>query len=376
MATLLDRPRTTEKLEADLRRQIMSAGLKRGDRILPERELCREYRLSRGAVQRVLARLTRDGLIERSGRHGTTVRADADSLRKAGLVQHTIVFTFFSSLECPDVTALPYTRDIYLGIESEALRSGWELAVQLGESFNRRVTAKEDDRGHWADGIVVAGSGMETAIAGLKQAAIPFVVVDYPTRIQGINCIYPDNTAGGYLAAGHLLDEGHRRIGFVYPAFGDERGMQEGFKTRFYGYHDALRERKTSVAGRLVAGVHTGPGFKLTVRGERQLRKYLSQPGRPTAVFVASDTIVPEFYRVAAEMKIGIPRDISVVGFEGLAFGGTMDPALTTVLVDREKMGRLAVHRLESIFAGETDPISHVLPVKLVVRRSTREQTK
>lgn len=360
MPTLLNTPRATEQLEADIRNQIASGRAKNGTRILPERELAQQYNLNCGSVRKVLLRLVDEGLLIRNGRSGTRICVEKT-------VSKTIAFNVFSSLRFSSIGASPYLEDIYRGIEQEALRIGWDVAMQMGNASKERLAALKNNGTHWADGIILCGTGMPDMVANLMKTSMPFVVVDYP-NIQGVNNIFPDNINGGSMAVSHLQGLKHEKNGFLYPLLNSETEMQAGIKARFLGYQDAM-DRK--INDKWICGVNVGTDYKLSADGEATLREYLSSPERPTAVFVPSDSIMPEFYRVAQDLRLRIPDDISVVGFEGLALGETLNPSLTTVHVDRVTMGKLAIQRLKALFDGETTPISQILPVNLIVRNST-----
>lgn len=362
MDILTDNQSLTEKLEADIRSQFESGALKYGMRLLPERELALKYKLSRGTVRKVLLQLTDEGLLHRNGRRGTRICSRVAETK-------TISFSFFSSLDFSSMASNPYFNDIYRGMEQEAIGMGWDIALQTGKALKGRLALLKNNRNHWADGIILAGADIPSIAPELAKTSVPFVVVDYPNRIQSINSVFPDNINGGYMAVSHLRELKHRKIGFVYPLFDGETAMQEGFKARFFGYQDAMGDKTDS---KLLLGVNVGTDYKLSADGEAVLRKYLSVPNRPTAVFVPSDSIMPEIYRIAGEMKLRIPEDFSVVGFEGLALSEKLVPSLTTIHVDRVMMGRLAVQRLKAIFEGATTPVSQMLPVKLIVRNSTK----
>ena len=355
----------TRQLELDIRNLLVSDNVKQGNKLLPERKLAKKYNLSCGSVRKVMARLVDEGLLERNGRRGTQICVQTTKSR-------TISFSFFSSLDFSDMGTAQYLNDIYRGMEQEAIGLGWDIALQIGNALKEKLAVLKNNQSHWADGVILGGTNMPGMISDLVKTSIPFVVIDYPNKIQGVNSIYPDNINGGYMAVSHLREMGHEKIGFVYPLFGSETEMQEGIKSRFFGYQDAMSKTGKPLDGKLGVGINVGTNFKLSATGENTLKEYLASPERPTAIFVASDSIVPEFYRVSQELKIKIPEDLSIVGFEGISFGESFPLALTSVHVDRMMMGKLAIRRLKAIFDGEVFPVSQIIPVKLIVRNSTK----
>lgn len=369
MSDLLDSKSVSEKFEQDILRQINSGMLKHGDRLMPERELCLKYSLSRGATRKVLSRLAQQGWLKRRGRYGTTVNI-------ARKISPVVIYSYLSSFQISDVNLPPHSRKIYRGMEKEALSLNWDTMIQIDEAFRRKLLTKDTTSSNWADGIILGGTEMGEAIAGLQKKAIPFVAVDYPSTEQGINSVCADNIGGGYIATAHLLKLGHRKIGCLYPVFSGETVMQPCFKGRYLGYISSVSESGHGIDQTLTRGVEVSSDFLLTPNGEKALRGFLARPDRPSAVFVVSDCICHEFYRVAKEMKLRIPEDISITGFEGIPMKKEFNPSLTTICVDWGLMGQTAVKRLNAILSGDTSPVKQIIPVELAVKNSTMRKIR
>jgi DNA-binding LacI/PurR family transcriptional regulator len=106
--------------------------------------------------------------------------------------------------------------------------------------------------------------------------------------------------------------------------------------------------------------------------GRDAARELLRLPDRPTAVFAANDLQALGVYDAAREAGLRIPHDLSVVGFDDLAFTQWSDPPLTTVRQPLRRMGAEAAGMLLTLAAGgEPDNDRVELPTKLVVRGST-----
>jgi LacI family transcriptional regulator len=94
-------------------------------------------------------------------------------------------------------------------------------------------------------------------------------------------------------------------------------------------------------------------------------------PQRPDAVFVASDTMAMGALRALRETDMDVPRDMALVGFDGLPASEKSVPALTTIHQPVTATGGRAVHLLSELVSGRaTPPISEIMPVELVVRES------
>jgi DNA-binding LacI/PurR family transcriptional regulator len=92
---------------------------------------------------------------------------------------------------------------------------------------------------------------------------------------------------------------------------------------------------------------------------------------RPTAVFCDDDVIAAGLYLAARDRGLRIPGDVSVIGFDDMDFARVLEPPLTTVALDAERLGASAVELLEQRMAGRRTRRRLVLPAELLVREST-----
>ena len=110
---------------------------------------------------------------------------------------------------------------------------------------------------------------------------------------------------------------------------------------------------------------------------ELRLTNLLARTNRPTAMLVASDDHALYLMRTLRRLGLRAPEDVSLVGFNDSAFSQHSDPPLTTVKIDMESMGRLAVQRLVARIRAPNDsfcyPAVNVVSTSLVVRGSCRK---
>jgi LacI family transcriptional regulator len=98
----------------------------------------------------------------------------------------------------------------------------------------------------------------------------------------------------------------------------------------------------------------------------------LSRPDRPSAVFAANDISALEIVKVAAELGLDVPRDLSVIGFDDVPEASKSSPALSTVRQPMQTLGAEAVRLLLSLMQGDTPQTTHVtLPTRLIPRATT-----
>jgi DNA-binding LacI/PurR family transcriptional regulator len=374
MPVLKEQESSRDIVERDLREQIRSGALKPGDKILPEKEISLHYSLSQGTVRKVILQLVSEGLLARNGRGGTVVTSESGYDGRGRTSPKSFVFACFPSVDFDAIHSVSYYNSIYAGLEKEALKNGDDISIQMGNFFERRLSLMNGIRSGDTDGVILAGTALESVIDELKRVNHPSVLVDFPTMRQDVDAVYPDNIGGGYMAARHLLDHGHKSIGTLVPMFGKEESMQAGFAARLFGALEAQREEGIMPDASLTVRVDIARNFRVTARGRAALMEFLQSPVRPSAIFLASDILAASVYEAARELGLVIPDDLSVAGFDGIS--RSLTPALTTVVVDREEMGALAFRRLAAVVTESADThINHVLPVSLQTGGSVVQAT-
>jgi DNA-binding LacI/PurR family transcriptional regulator len=213
------------------------------------------------------------------------------------------------------------------------------------------------------DGMLYLGSFRSNERLAVAIAdGLPVVVVDEPIAgLPPVPTVVMDDYAGGYQATSYLVALGHRRIAFVSgPA--ELGSVQE----RFRGYRDALAKGGLEADGQVRLSGQFTEQF-----GMSALPHLLAAAEPPTAAFVASDYIALGVLSAAEAHGLGVPDDLSIVGFDDIRFAQYVRPRLTTI---RSPVDRLAQTGVELLFERLTDPLApartQVLPVELVIRES------
>ncbi|HSK20649.1 MAG TPA: LacI family DNA-binding transcriptional regulator [Longimicrobiales bacterium] len=253
----------------------------------------------------------------------------------------------------------PYYTEIVTGAERVAAEAGY--AVLLCDA---RATSParhlEMLRARWIDGVIVDAVGA----ADLPQHALRdmnVVLVGEPSDV--LPWVAADAESAGRQAAAHLLELGHRSLGFVGPASPLYR-----FRMRERGFVQALREAGISIRSDwLRRGPPTLSG------GAREMAKLLSGVERPTGVFCANDLIALGALKECTRRGVAVPADMSIVGCDDIELARVVTPELTTVAVPAKEAGARAARRLLDVIEGRAGrPRSQrPLPVKLQVRDTT-----
>ncbi|HEU4752690.1 MAG TPA: LacI family DNA-binding transcriptional regulator [Armatimonadota bacterium] len=210
------------------------------------------------------------------------------------------------------------------------------------------------------DGIVYYPAGGEDPQL-LNQIHRTTPIVTIMREVEGFNgrSVMIDDRLGGRLAAEHLLRLGHRRVGFL--------GYRDSpFSTfRREGYAEALRAAGVSLPPKWTVE-ELVPGDAVAVLAAERL---LAGSERPTALFCASDRLAARTIQAAASLGLRVPADLSVIGFNGDAWGALLTPPLTTVVQPRAQVGERAARIVLGLETGESE--RSILEPWLVERAST-----
>jgi LacI family transcriptional regulator len=260
-----------------------------------------------------------------------------------------------------------YLNELLVGVLEQSSQAGCQIVLEKCGARNERVAIErlvQDGVG----GIILPPplSDSSAALEALRQARVPFIAVatgrPEPT---GISVRIDDFEAAAAMTR-YLLSLGHRDIGFIIGAPNQTASAQ-----RQAGFEMALRE-----AGLPVRADWVRPGSFSYRSGLTAAEQILNAARKPTAIFASNDDMAAAALAVAHRLRLDVPRDLTVVGFDDTPLATTMWPALTTVHQPVAAMARKAVEfLLEEIRlrrSGRTlEPMQHVMKFTLVKRESS-----
>ncbi len=170
--------------------------------------------------------------------------------------------------------------------------------------------------------------------AALEQ--VPTVLLNCHTKGRTHSSVVPSDMLGGFAATMHLIEAGHRRIGLIN---GESWIAAAG--ERLKGYRQALSTSDIPFDPALVreGDWQVGSGYDHAL-------DLLSQPGRPSALFCANDLMALGAIDAARKLKLDIPGQLSVVGYDDQDIARYTHPPLSTVLLPNYEMGRWAAETL------------------------------
>jgi DNA-binding LacI/PurR family transcriptional regulator len=220
------------------------------------------------------------------------------------------------------------------------------------------------------DGVVAIGlSDAHPEVEQIRRAGVPIVLVD-STALPELGSVEVDDVGGARAAAEHILGLGHRDvliIGVEPPAPGepDHDGVTG---RRLRGYREAF-----DLAGIEIPDERVMVGPASIDGGIAILDRAWEDGLRPTAVLAMSDAMAVGAMRALRDLRLDVPGDVSVVGFDDIDLAPHVDPPLTTVHQPIRRKGEEAVRLLLSVVQRRdpAEPVHRLLETRLIVRAST-----
>ena len=210
-----------------------------------------------------------------------------------------------------------------------------------------------------AEGLLLIGHERGPEISGfLTQRGLPVVATWAHDPSAALPAVGFDNYAAMRALADQVLALGHRRIGYITaPVAQNDRS-----RARLTAIHDAF-----AAPDGHVEVIEAPYGIEAGAEAFAQL---MDLPQRPTAVMCANDVQAVGALTQAREMGVRVPQDISLTGFDDMALSRVVQPALTTVRVPHNAMGRTAAEMLIGIIQTQETPSSVCLSTQVIPRAS------
>ena len=261
------------------------------------------------------------------------------------------------------IASTPYGGLMIHGADQVAAAAGMTLMIVNTERDpDVEGRAIESMLARQVDAIIYATMWHQVVEPPTLLSEVHSVILDSQSTNPHDSWVVPDDEAGGYAATAHLIEAGHRRIGYIH-----EDNRYPAYTERLAGYKRALAEHGIEYLPQLVSLGQNDP-FGGTAAAARLIE--LDEP--PTAIQCYSDRMAMGAYRAIRRAGLSVPDDISVIGYDDQdQIAPWLDPPLTTVRLPHEEMGRWAVEHLLGVLSGDIEgPRQARLTCPLVVRDS------
>lgn len=295
----------------------------------------------------------------------------ARSLRQQRVGAIGVLFAEHLSYAFSDQAALEMLNGVAIELNEEQL--GMLLVPGRGEDFTSMV------QGALVDGFIVYSMHEnDPLVTTVLARGLPTVLMDHPPGL-GVHSINIDDEGGARQAAELLLQLGHRRFAVITDRLSEEVAgsliaMPEIEQIPFYvarlrlkGYREALE--KSGIEWKGVALYECIDNREAD--GAVAMRALLACSPSPTAVLCLTDRLAIGALTALKQAGLGVPGDISIVGFDDIGLASQIEPALTTVRQDHREKGQRAAQMLIAMLRSEVVPDKEILPIRLIVRGTT-----
>ncbi len=260
--------------------------------------------------------------------------------------------------------AEPFYTKIFLGSEFEARAHNYYILLTTIENNFTKDSIPRFLLEKNVDGVILAGKVPNGLIEYINQYDLPIIFIDYLPSKGKPFAVLIDNVDGAVKAMKHLMSKGHQKIAFIG---GDI--YHPSIRSRLEGYQKALTEANIPINDQLIISYEPDT---TAVDGYNAAKKLFDKEAEFTAIFSANDAMAFGCLRFLKEKKIAVPDDIALVGFDDVEMASQAEPKLTTIRVDKEDIGAIAVKNMVEMISNGRKICGNILaPVELVVRKST-----
>lgn len=335
--------------------------------LLSYQKLAKRYNVSISTVQEAMALLEEQRLIRRMKGRGTFYRPDGAAAEVSAAVEH---------LRCVNVLFLEFWEGEVLRVGHTESLAGCTEALDQSHAKLRVVTLRSGNydailmpmlRPEEQGCVLMHAYDKPDLMTWLRERKVPFVLASHKayrqTGLPPHHRVFVNKVKGAFDAARHLMDLGHRQIGFI----GTQR-TPLGESEVFEGFRSALACNGAFLNPDDYVEFHTDE-FPQAVQVAQE---YLKRPSLPTAVMVETDAMALALLAAARTAGVRVPETLSVVGFNDLPGAISSTPPLTTVQEPWRLLARTATEMLLRVADTPDAPWGNVaLPSRLMVRKSS-----
>lgn len=268
----------------------------------------------------------------------------------------------------PDISN-QFFSEIARKIEDFGFQKGYSVVLcNSDDDPAKQVSYIHTLQAKQVDGIIFISSGSEPDdLARLVENHVPLVVADREVPLELADVVLLNNEKAGYDATSHLIELGHTSIACVTGPNHLTPSMQ-----RMEGYKRCLKEHSILFRPELVE-----KGDFHFESGRDAVQRLLHSPRPPSAVFALNDMMAIGAIAAANDLGIRVPQDLSIIGFDNIALGTVVTPALTTMAQPIPEMAFQAISLLLDRLNGNRQDMNQriILEASLVVRGSTARNT-
>jgi LacI family transcriptional regulator len=259
-----------------------------------------------------------------------------------------------------------YVLDLQIGILSVCEAAGFNILIQPYAFDSETLT---EDIASWLersriDGLIISPplTDHQGLLQVLKETNVQFVRISPIDKTDISPFVYGNDRQAAKAMTDHLIALGHKSIGFIvgHP---DHNGAIE----RLQGYKDSLTAAKIPIKKTLIK-----QGDFSFDSGETCAKKLLNQASPPSAIFASNDHMAAGVMKVARQLGLNLPTELSIAGFDDAPISRQLWPTLTTIQQPIRELAALSTELLINNILNKTpDKSQHEFQCKLITREST-----
>ncbi len=253
----------------------------------------------------------------------------------------------------------PFHGDVVESVYRHAEAAGYDVVLSAVAPSRAEQRAVESLLRERCDALLLVGATSRVPVVVDWAAQLPVVVIARRMPAGSVDSVSSADEAGATLAVDHLVELGHVDIVHV------DGGRSPSSADRRRGYRKAMQSRQFDEFARVF------PGGSTEEAGAAAMRAVLNTGRTPTAVTVFNDHGALGVTEVIREAGLGVPRDISVVGYDNTAISALSTVNLTTVDQNIDQLAGLAVQRAIGLLGQADAPRASVIDPHLVIRATT-----
>ena len=250
--------------------------------------------------------------------------------------------TNYIGLIIPDITNI-FFSNLVRGVQDICEKHGYSvLVVNSDDSQEKEGRYLKLLYSRRVDGVILT-------VAGYREKEFPkeelsllekmnIVLIDREINGMTTPIVKVNNFSGAYSAVKYLLTMGHRKIMYLAGIEGTRTNQE-----REKGYLSALKEARISWKKELTADFRLDTAYQKIIVYWPQLQ---NSGDLPTAIFAANDLMAIGALKAFTQLKVRVPEDISIIGFDNIPFSDCTYPPLTTIAQPTYLMGQKAVETL------------------------------
>lgn len=263
-------------------------------------------------------------------------------------------------------TETPFWLQMVDRMDAELRERGYILSIcYLGKTEEARCANFRLIREYGFSGYIIGDLRDEPEFVELLRSFNqPLVFFNrYIDILSDFDAVVVDNYRGGYLAGRHLIELGHRDMAMLTGPL-----KSSASRDRYHGFRDALAEAGVELGRDRVAEGDLG-----MVSGELFAQKFLARKRREcTAIFAGNDMMAVGILNYCRDRGIRVPEELSLVGFDDVAYAGSPLIGLTTVQQPCDQMSAITAERIVARIRGDrSERQSVTLQPRLIVRKTT-----